>query len=206
MKTIIGKKSIKSSLIAVIILSLIFVTTLFVSMTTATASSVPAFVNYMTHTVTDYPSYPATSTSFTYSNVQQGNLLVVAVSLSSTGTATVSSSGETWSHDVHHVNSAGVTNSLDIWSLPNANSGNKTINISCTGPATSIRVVAAQFSGVASSNHVIGASGNSGYGGTANAGNVTTGVDNTLLIAAARTDSDLQGWSPGSGYHVYRHP
>jgi hypothetical protein len=166
------------------------------------AWSAPAFVNYTTHTCTNTPCYPSSSTSFQYSNVQQGNLLVVATSTSSTGTCTISSSGESWSHDIHAVNSSGVTDSLDIWSLPNANGGNKTINVNCTGGATSIRVDAAQYSGVATSNHVIAKSSNAGRGSTVNAGSVTTGTDNTLLFAVARTDGDAQGWSASSGYTI----
>jgi hypothetical protein len=166
------------------------------------AWSAPAFVNSMTHACTNTPCYPSSSTSFVYSNVQQGNLLVVSTSTGTTGTCTISSSGESWSHDIQTVNSSGITNSLDIWSLPNAKGGNKTINVNCTGGATSIRVDAAQFSGVATSNHVIDTSSNKGLGSTVNAGSVTTGTNDTLLFAVARTDGDAQGWSASSGYTI----
>jgi len=162
------------------------------------AWSAPAFVDYTTHTCTDTPCFPSSSTSFVYSNVKQGNLLVASTSTSTSGTCTISSSGESWSHDIQA--SSAVGDSLDIWSLPNANGGNKTINVNCTGGATSIRVEAAQFSGVATSNHVIAKSSKAGFGSTVDAGSVTTGTNDTLLFAAARTNSDLLGWSANSGY------
>jgi hypothetical protein len=61
-------------------------------------------------------------------------------------------------------------------------------------------VVAAQFSGVAPSSHLLARSSSDGLSGAVDAGTVATGVDNTLLVAAARTDSDLQGWAAGPGF------
>ncbi|MGZ3691957.1 MAG: hypothetical protein ACXVB1_07530 [Pseudobdellovibrionaceae bacterium] len=160
--------------------------------------SAPALVDFTTYACTDVPCFPSSATSFEYSNVQKGNLLVVTTSTSSTGTCTISSNGELWSHDIQAA--SGIGDSLDIWSLPNAASGNKLINVNCTGGATSIRVLAAQYSGMATTNHVVDKSSNTGYGSNVSAGMVTTPTNNTLLFAATRTDSDLQGWAAGSGF------
>ncbi|MGZ3768731.1 MAG: hypothetical protein ACXVCP_04800 [Bdellovibrio sp.] len=181
---------------SVILINLIF------SLIPALGWSAPALVNYTTNACTDVPCFPSSTTSFEYSNVQSGNLLVVATSTSSTGTCTISSNGELWSHDVHADSPWGVTNSLDIWSLPNAAGGNKIINISCDAGATSIRTLAAQYSGIAATNHVIAKSSNSGLGTNVNAGTVTTPTNNTLLFVATRTDSDLQGWNAGTGFSI----
>ena len=85
----------------------------------------PAFVGYATNDVNGNGLHGTTDVSYTVQH--NGALLVVAASLSDTVTTTVTSSGETWTRDVHATNPVG--DSLDIHSAVNVSAGSKTIHV-----------------------------------------------------------------------------
>jgi len=144
---------------------------------------------------------PITSTQFTVSNVGAGNLLVLAVRLSTSGTTTVTSPGATWTKDAHTTQSSlGWT--LDVWSAPNVPGGNTPITVSITGSGTSIRVIVNEYSNMATSSPAHKTSSASGTSSSVNAGSVTTTIDNCTLFAVAATDSDLLGWGAGPNYTI----
>jgi hypothetical protein len=144
-------------------------------------------------------NYPANQVQVTLPNVQAGSLLVVAVRTGNAATTTVSSSGAVWTKDASRVVSIGSWN-LDVWSAPNVPGGNTTITIQKSGTAHSIRVIALEYSGMATSNVAHKVSSNTGTSGAVNAGSVTTTINGCTLFAVAATDSDMLGWGEGSGY------
>lgn len=160
------------------------------------ASAAPALVGYGTNDPNVNGLYG--TTDFTYTVQHSGALLVVAASLSDTLTTTVTSPGETWTMDAHAVSSYG--DSVDIHSAVNVSAGAKTIHVASSS-TRAIRVVVAEFSGMTTAAPAAHrASSGSGVSGLINAGSVTTTIDNCILFAAARTDTDAQGWLAGSGY------
>lgn len=160
------------------------------------ASAAPALVGYGTNDPNANGLYG--TTDFTYTVQHNGALLVVAASLSDTLTTTVTSPGETWTLDTHAASSFG--DSVDIHSAVNVSAGTKNIHVASTS-TRAIRVVVAEFSGMATTAPAAHrASSSSGVSGSINAGSVTTTIDNCILFAAARTDTDAQGWGVGPGY------
>lgn len=156
----------------------------------------PALVGYGTNDPNANGLYG--TTDFTYTVQHNGALLVVAASLSDTLTTTVTSPGETWTLDAHAVSSYG--DSVDIHSAVNVSAGAKNIHVASSS-TRAIRIVVAEFSGMTTAAPAAhSTSSGSGVSGSINAGTVTTTVDNCLLFAAARTDTDKQGWGAGSGY------
>jgi hypothetical protein len=116
-----------------------------------------------------------------------GSMLVVMVGLSNVGTnVTVSSPGLNFQED--RVTTAFDVR-LEIWSAANVSAGPHTITVTCTQPEF-IRWGVAEFSGVASSNYVVGANGGSGLTAAVSTGTVSVTAANTLLVAAVRTDQD----------------
>jgi len=160
------------------------------------ALAAPAWVRSYSHY-----DYPVTSTQFTVPNVGSGNLLVVAIRLSTGGATTVTSPGASWTKDVH-VTQSSLGWTFDVWSAPNVPGGNTTITVSITGGGTSVRIVANEYSGIAANSPAHKTSGASGTSGSVNAGSVTTTINNCTLFAAAATDSDLLGWKAGSNYTI----
>lgn len=159
------------------------------------AWAAPALVKYQTGF-----GYPKTQIQINFTNVQQGSLLIVAVRLSTTGTSTVTSPGMVWTRDLHQAHKVGL--SLDIHSSPNVSAGSHTLTINVSGGSTAIRAIALEYSGVATSSPTIDTASNASTSGAVIAGVVTTGINDTLLFAAAGTDSDNQGWVASSGYTI----
>jgi len=131
-----------------------------------------------------------TSTNVNITGVTEGNLIVVVIAASAVGlTFTVSASGEDFAQDVIS-NSGGAPDvSVAIWSAPNFSGGDKTITLQVS-QLEFVRYAIIEFENVAASGHVIDT--NTGQGLTQNAtvGSVTTGLSNTLLFGAIRTDGD----------------
>jgi len=127
----------------------------------------------------------------------EGSLVVVVVGLSNAGTdVTVSSPGLDFHEDVAH---SPYDIRLEMWSAANVPAGSHTITVRCAQPEY-IRWGIAEFSGVGS---VIETASNHGLTTSISTGTVTTNADNTLLVAAVRTDGDETAHgsiSAGSGY------
>jgi hypothetical protein len=159
------------------------------------APSAPAFNGYESW----MDQSPLTSTRRTI-DVPPGSFVVVASSVSGSGQfMTVTSPGFAFARDLHDVDSDG--DSLDIASAANAPGGPTSITVSVPNAAY-IRVVVAWYSGMGTNPIAHKMSSRSGLGQTASAGSVTTTMDNSILFVAARTNSDLQGWSAGSGFKI----
>jgi MYXO-CTERM domain-containing protein len=154
----------------------------------------PAFVQEATGF-----DYPVNQVQVTMNDVQADDLLVVAIRTGNLSTTTVTSTpAATWTKDVTQAASVGWN--LDVWSAPNLPGGATTITIAKTGAAHSLRVIAVEYSGIASSHPAHKTSSGSGTSGTVDAGSVVTTADGCLLFAAAATDSDLLGWSAATGF------
>ena len=121
-----------------------------------------------------------------------GNLLVVFVAVSDPGTRfTISSPGLNFQEDVYHTGGGSpyIEDSISIWSAPNVSAGSHTINVKLTDPDY-VRWGVAEFSGIATSNHVIDTATAWGFTSTINSGTITTTQNSTLLFAGVRTDGD----------------
>jgi hypothetical protein len=175
-----------------------FMSFFFVVVIAIPAFAAPAFVQYQSGS-----DYPVNQIQLTLPNVRQGSLLVAAVRLSTTGTATITSPGANWTKDARETIVGDV---LEVQSASNVPGGHTIITIDVTGDATSIRAIALEYSGMAASYVVHRTSGNHGTSGIVDAGSITTTVDDCILFAAAATDSDLLGWSAGAGYTMRDHP
>lgn len=160
------------------------------------AHAAPAFIqaNYG-------EAFPLTQCSVAFDDpVTAGSLLVVVIRMSNGGRATVTSGGRTFDLDKRQLPNSNW--SFEIHSLANAAGGATTITANVTGGGDQIRMSILEFSGVATSSPVHQTSGARGIGRNISAGNVTTTIENGLLVFAAATDSDEfhSQPTPGSGY------
>lgn len=136
------------------------------------------------------------------SPVTIGNTLIVCTRNSSAEDGTVSSTGANWTRVVQEYELDWV---LEIHVATNVQNSDQTIVVNVAGPADAVRAWVTEYSGVR------------GYSGTnpvhrsvsanstresspANAGSFTTTVANCLLYCAVATDTDLLGFSAGSGW------
>jgi len=161
----------------------------------STASAYGGFVQYGT----GY-DYPVSQVQIQMSNVQAGNLLVVAIRTGHAATTTVSSPGANWTKNISQTCGAGNDWNLDVWTAPNVPGGNTTITVQ-QSISNSLRAIAIEYTGVATSNVVHKKSSGSGYSSTSwSAGSVTTTIDKSILFVTAASDSDILTWGAGDGY------
>ena len=142
------------------------------------------------------------STSLTFpSNVSPESLIVATARLSNGANATCSDN-QGGSYTTHIYNPHSLGWSQVICSAPNAAGGPTTVTMTSTGGTTVWRMQIAEFSDVATSNHVLDISYATGTSGGANPGTVDTGEDNTVIYTSACSDED--SWSPAdtSGFSV----
>jgi hypothetical protein len=168
-----------------------------ITLISSSAYAGPAFVQ-----VSFDEGYPVTSQTVTFRNpVQAGSLLVLAMRLSTDGGATsvTSTGGRTWTRDHRQLSFLGLA--FEVWSLPNAPAGTTTVTSQISGSATSVRMFVAEYSGIAATSpRLTSTSATAPASGTVDTGPVTTTVDNNLVFVAVATDSDLMGWTAGSGF------
>ncbi|MDD5084355.1 MAG: hypothetical protein PHT88_05515 [Candidatus Moranbacteria bacterium] len=149
-------------------------------------------------------SGPVTSFNITKSTTA-GNLLVIVVANSNSPTTfTVSSPGLSFSQDTSNTGGGNpfIEDSFSIWSAPNVTGGSHTVTVNASN-SDYIRWYAVEFSGIATSNHVISSANNKGFSTSVATGNITTGQNDTLLFEAIRTDGDEGAHGDitvGSGY------
>jgi len=131
-------------------------------------------------------------------NVQTtGNMLVVASRVSSSSQVTVSSPGLSFTR---HIDVSLLGWRLEVWTAPNVSSGNHTVTVT-TGGSVYHRVVVLEFSGMGADPTITDTADNTGGDDDViQAGTVTTGSNDTLLVAVAASDPDDLTWVAGSGY------
>jgi hypothetical protein len=161
---------------------------------------IPAYVNAAPAYVQgNYTEDVGTSASVSFNNnVTSGNLLVVVIRNGVTVSSTCTSGGRTFALDRHH---SVLGWSLDVHSLPNAAGGATSVNCTINQSTDQLRMTVLEFSGVATSSPTHKVTSDDGSG-IANAGSVTTTVNNCLLLVAAASDGDAYHTipNPGSGY------
>jgi YD repeat-containing protein len=142
------------------------------------------------------------SATATFASAQSaGDLNVVIVAWGGTGAApsVTDSQGNTYALAVTTTNS-GSSTTQSIYYASNiaaASAGSNTVMVSFGSAVTSIDERIAEYSGVATSNPMDGASGATGTGGTLNSGSVTTTGTSDLLIAGDYEQSVTSATSPG---------
>jgi YD repeat-containing protein len=138
----------------------------------------------------------------TFTNAQSAgdlNVLIVAWTGAGTAPSVTDSSGNAYTLAVSTANS-GSSTVQSIYYANNivaANAGSNTVTVSFSAAVASIDARIAEYSGVATSNPLDGASGATGSGATFNSGSVTTTGTNDLLIAGDYLQSVTNGSSPG---------
>jgi hypothetical protein len=135
--------------------------------------------------------------------VSEGSAIVAISRVSDDTDVTITSTGLTFTQQVHEENVIGLN--LSIHTCFNVSAGSHTVICTNVGSDRTIRMEVLEVSGAATVNGTPdGAAG--GPSTSANPGTVTTTIADCLLIAAASTDTDSLGFTAPSNYTLVNNP
>ena len=157
-------------------------------------------IKLVQHTSVDAGITSSASLAFTVNNTL-GNWVGVCIRVGQPNeTITVKDSKGNTYHNATQINQTGDGDTLAIFYAENIAAGANTVTVSDSA-ADTLRFAILEYSGVATSGSIDGATANQGSNASPNSGSITTKANGDLLLGAVMT-ADPETFTAGSGFQI----